>query len=220
MFGTCKRSQNDQTGGADEKCNKNGQKCNPGLIPEYTHLFGQALEYPVCYCREPMLGETEEKDNSTPLGVLPPSFGKEGDACRNQKGNECDPGFYCKYTTDGSAIFGTCTKRYTPDLGREGQPCRNEPGNECNPGLWCHYTTDGAAIFGRCEESTRPVFAQHGDTCGYYAKQGQPRTCDYGLYCKTTNLLGCQHGPCTTAVCTKYSWRTGAQPGSAPAPGN
>merc|ERR1719210_743904 len=178
MFGTCKRSQNDQTGGADQKCNKNGQKCNPGLIPEYTHLFGQALEYPVCYCREPMLGETEEKDNSTPLGVLPPDFGKEGQACRNQQGNECDPG------------------------------------------LWCHYTTDGSAIFGRCEEYTRPVFAQHGDTCGYYAKQGQPRTCDYGLYCKTTNLLGCQHGPCTTAVCTEYSWRTGAQPGSAPAPGN
>lgn len=218
MFGTCKRSHNDQRGGVDEKCYEKSQKCEPGLIPEYTHLPGQALAYPVCYCREPMLGETEEKDNSTPLGALPPDFGKEGQACRNQKGNECDPGFYCKYTTDGSAIFGTCQKRYTPDLGREGQPCRNKPGNECDPGLWCHYTTDGSAIFGTCEESRRPVFAQKGDPCGYYAKAGEPRTCDYGLYCKTTNLLGCRREPCTTAYCTEYPYRTEA--GSAPTPGN
>merc|ERR1711902_304331 len=35
---------------------------------------------------------------------------------------ECDNGFYCDYTTDGSAIYGTC-KRDFSFFAREGEKC-------------------------------------------------------------------------------------------------
>jgi len=197
--------------------------------PRWEHEFGQGLE--VCMCRGYLgatneentddwelfgqpLGATNEddQDNSDPkLGVLPPIMGGLNQPCRNTKGDECNPGFYCDYTVDhtGSTIFGTCKKRYTPDLGRLGQGCRNTPGNECDAGLYCHYwSKDGTSIEGTCEKLPINNKAKEGDKCGSSADFGKPRTCASGLFCRSRQLLGCQprasnNWSCTTHLCEK-----------------
>jgi len=84
------------------------------------------LSYPVCKCRSNgyRLGATAGDDSSTKLGMPAPHFGREGEPCRSRNApeGECDNGFYCDYTTDGSAIYGTC-KRDFSFFAREGEKC-------------------------------------------------------------------------------------------------
>merc|ERR1712130_470960 len=64
----------------------------------------------------------DSTDGSKKLGMPAPQMGREGQPCRNTHGNECDYGFKCHYSTDGSAIFGTCQRDFT-FFARKGDKC-------------------------------------------------------------------------------------------------
>jgi len=65
---------------------------------------------------------SDADDSSNKLGMPAPHMGREGEPCRNTRGNECDYGFKCHYSTDGSAIFGTCRRDFT-FFARQGDKC-------------------------------------------------------------------------------------------------
>merc|ERR1719445_2636041 len=132
-----------QRGGLKEMCHNDGT-FNAGHNPSYHYIPGQALCYPVCNCcsNGHRLGATAGDDSSTKLGMPAQLLGREGEPCRSQNDpeGECDNGFTCHYTTDGSAIFCTCQRDFeflARQSGKDGASAEWGQPEVCEWRTWC-----------------------------------------------------------------------------------
>merc|ERR1719461_1992085 len=95
-------------------------------------------------CKGPTQNRGKTRTTTRPMPA--PQKGREGQLCRNTHGNECDYGFKCHYSTDGSASFGTLQRVFT-FFARKGDRCGfsagwgnffgegNAPGSAPLPGI-------------------------------------------------------------------------------------
>lgn len=147
-YGVCTQYGNPGwSGNANQPCNRSGPRCNhSNLRPRWEH--GE-----FCTC-EYFLGEaspesstqdqatTSTADDSTRLGMRAPQMGGEGEPCRNTRGDECNYGLHCHYSTrDGSSIQGRCRRNPAPaptprpdhhNTGYAGERCNPAPYSPCN----------------------------------------------------------------------------------------
>jgi len=142
-------------------------------------------------------GSTDDQTAANPtLGMVAPQMGGQGEPCRNTPGNECNSGFYCKYTNHGSWTAGVCEKAYMPQFGKLGQPCDN---GRCDSGLYCKYTWHGSFSTNVCVKTQTPR-GHTGEQCNLLGS-GKPMCLSPNDYCKTVNLLPSG----TVQVCTPRS---------------
>jgi len=104
----------------------------------------------------PMMGASADDNKSnTKLGMRAPEMGGEGQPCRNRNAREgeCNPGFKCHYTTDGSAIFGECRREF-PHFAQKGEPCGSSAGYDqprnCAVGTYCKAERLLGCTYGPC----------------------------------------------------------------------
>jgi len=130
-------------------------------------------------------GSTDAQKSANPvLGLRAPQMGGQGEPCRNTPGNECNRGFYCKYTNHGSWFSGVCETAYMPQFGKLGQPCDK---GQCDYGLYCKYTWHGSFSTNVCVKTETPR-GHTGEQCNLLGS-GQPECLSPNDYCKSVNLL-------------------------------
>merc|ERR1712157_637754 len=162
------------------------------------------------------------------LGMGTPDMGREGEPCRNTRGDECDYGLHCRYyTRDGTSTMGRCVRDYHPHHATGGlnQQCNRAPLSPCNTddlkGVWTsggcmcrrhHSGNQRGEANGRCNRAplapcnhdnlqahwVRLYPSGESCTCVYLLGSTNQGECNDGMYCKYKN-----HGSWTSGVCLK-----------------
>jgi len=121
------------------------------------------------------LAQTVARPSTQALGMGAPSMGGDGDPCRNTPGDECNNGFHCHYSFDGTSTAGRCVQdsHQHQSTGGAGEQCNPViPGAlrvaPCNNGSLTPVYQNmlgGSGTACTCKLAAQPATGEEGEKC-------------------------------------------------------